>query len=140
MKNSIRHLGAAAFFGAAISLSPLAFGQEAVTTTTTSSADGTVTEFTPGSDTVVLRSETSSAPVSYSYSKSTTVVDQNGDPVDISVVKSGVPVHVFYDHDGDRMVARKIIVQRVTTAPDAVVQQPAVIQKETTTTTTTQEH
>ena len=131
MKNTIRHYGTAALLGLAVSLTPLALGQEAVTQTTTTSADGTVTEFSP--NTVVVHSETSSAPITYTYSKSTTIVDENGNPVDVSVVKSGVPIQVFYDHDGDNMVARRIVVHRVVddtaTAP--------VIKKETTTTTTT---
>ena len=143
MKIAIRPLGAAALLGAAVSLSPLAlpaFGQEAVTQTTTTSAAGTITEFTPGGDSVVLHSETSSEPIRYSYSKTTTVVDENGQPVDVSVIKTGVPVHVFYDRDGDQMVARRIVVQRTTAAPVVVAPAPAVIQKDTTTTTTTEQH
>ena len=140
MKNAIRKLGAAAFFGAAISLSPLAFGQAVTQITTSTPADGTITQFSPTGDTVVLHSETSAEPISYSYTKTTTIVDENGNPVDVSVIKTGVPVQVFYDRDGDQMVARKIVVRHVTTEP-AVVADPAVIvHKDTTTTTTTQGH
>jgi hypothetical protein len=137
MKKSIRSMYAVVLIGAAATFGSLASAQETVTQTTTStSADGTITEFTPGGDTVVLKSETSTEPVRYSYSKQTTIVDENGNPVDISVVKSGVPVHVFYDRDGDRMVARRIVVRRATTtAPDP----GTVIRKDTTTTTTTQD-
>jgi hypothetical protein len=139
MKRTIHQFGAAALVGAAISLSPLGFvasAQEAVSQTTTTSAGGTITEFSP--DSVVVHSETSSEPARYAYSKSTTVVDENGAPVDISVIKTGVPVQVFYDRDGDRMVARRIIVHRTVTEPAPVAPDPAtVIHKETTTTTTT---
>jgi hypothetical protein len=134
MKRAIRQYGTAALITAALSLSPLAFGQDAVTQTTTTSSDGTITQFSPTGDTVVLHSETSSQPITYSYTKSTTVVDESGNPVDVSVIKTGVPVHVFYDRDGDRMVARKIVVARTVQNVPA---QPAVIEKKTTTTTTT---
>jgi hypothetical protein len=138
MKRLIHEWGAAALLGAAVSLGPLALAQEAVTQTTTTSAGGTITEFSP--DSVVIHSETSTEPMRYSYSKATTVVDENGAPVDISVVKSGVPVQVYYDRDGDRMVARRIVVRRTTTEPAAVAPEPGVVlQKDTTTTTTTQD-
>jgi len=141
MKTAFRKFGAAALVGAAVSLTPLAFGQEAVTQTTTStSADGTITEFSPTGDDVVIRSETSTTPIRYSYSKSTTVVDQNGAPVDISVVRTGVPVHVFYDRDGDRMIARRIVVQRTTEAAPVVPDPGVVVHKDSTTTTTTENH
>jgi len=139
MKTTIQYISAGALIGAALAFGPAAFGQQTVitpvaqqqTTTTTTSSDGTVTEFSPTSDTVVLRSQTSTEPVRYTYSKTTTVVDQNGAPVDISVIKTGVPVQVYYDQDGDQMVARKIVVQ--TTPAD-----PGVVVKKTVTTTTTQ--
>jgi hypothetical protein len=143
MKKAIHHLGAATLLGAAATFAPLAMGQDAVTQTTTTTAaaadtaaDGTITEFSPASD-IVIRSDAGSTPVRYSYTKSTTVVDQNGAPVDISVVKTGIPVHVIYERDGDQVVARKIIVQHVTTEPQAV--EPVVVHKDTTTTTTTQQ-
>jgi len=133
MKRAIRYCGAAVLIAGALSLSPVALGQEAVSqVTTTTNAGGTITEFTPGGDTVVLRTETSSLPIRYEYTKTTTVVDQDGNPVDVSVIKTGVPVQVFYDQDGDRMIARKIVVRR--TEP---VDPGTVIKKTTTTTTTT---
>ena len=144
MKMTIRHCGTAALIAGALSLSPMAFGQDTVTTTTapdapvaqatttTTSSDGTITEFSPG-DSVVLRTESSSAPVRYIYNKTTTVVDESGNPVDVSVVKMGVPVHVFYAQEGGQMIARKIVVEQATTPA----QPDATIIKKTTTTTTT---
>ena len=134
MKKSIRHFGAAVLLGAFVSLGPVAFGQVSVSETTTTTSGGTVTEFSPSSDTIVLKSETSSSPVTYSYSKSTTVVDENGDPVDVSIVKSGVPVQVIYAKEGDRMIARKIIVRKHTASSGGVIEK----HEKTTTTETTQ--
>jgi len=105
--------------------------QAQMTTTTTTSA-GTISSYTP--DAMTIRTETSAAPVSYTFSKTTTYVDENGNPVSVDVVKSGVPVTVYYTQDGDRMVASKVVVRK-TVSTDAAA--PAVIEKKTTTTTTT---
>ena len=104
--------------------------QTTVQTTTTNGA-GTITEFSP--DTIILRSETSPDPVRYSYSKTTTYVDETGSPVSIETVKSGLPVTVFYTKIGDRMIATKVIVRKAVVVPIA----PAIIEQKTTTTTTT---
>lgn len=104
------------------------------TTTTTTSA-GTVSEFTP--DAISVRTTTSTSPTSYSFSKTTTYVDENGNPVSVDVVKSGMPVTVFYTQDGDRMVASKVVVRKTeTTTVPAPVVAPVIVEKKTTTTTT----
>ena len=106
---------------------------ETVQTTTATQSTGTINEFGP--DTIVIRSESAPAPIRYSYSKTTTYVDENGAPVSIETVKSGLPVTVEYTKIGDQLVARRVVVRR------AVVTTPAapVIEKKTTTTTTTTE-
>ena len=121
----------AAACGATLLLATASFAQTAVTTTT--STGGTITQFSP--DTLIIKTETSSSPVTYSYTKTTTYVDENGAPVSMDVVKSGLPVTV-YEKDGDRMVASKVVVKKVVTeaAPENV------IEKKTTTTTTTTDH
>ena len=102
-------------------------GQDSVQSTTTTSA-GTISEFSP--QTIVVKTQDSAAPVSYSYSKTTTYVDQNGNPVSMETVKSGLPVTVYYVKDGDNLVASKVIVRPIPTVPAATLQ-------ESTTTTTT---
>jgi hypothetical protein len=105
------------------------------TTTTTTSA-GTVSEFSP--DAISVRTTTSTSPTSYTFSKTTTYVDENGNPVSVDVVKSGMPVTVYYTQEGDRMVASKVVVRKTeTTVVPAPVVAPAVVEKKTTTTTTT---
>ncbi len=103
------------------------------TTTTTTQNLGTITEFSP--DTIVIRSESAPEPVRYSYTKTTTYVDENGAPVSIETVKSGLPVTVFYTRDGDRLVANRVVVRRA--VQPAVPAPGAVVEKKTTTTTTT---
>jgi hypothetical protein len=96
------------------------------TTTSTTSSQGLVSSFTP--DSMIVTSDTSPTPVSYTFTKTTTYVDENGNPVPVETVKSGVPVTVFYDRDGDRMVATRVVVRN--TDPNWTVT------KKTTTTTT----
>jgi hypothetical protein len=119
MKNTLHYLSSITVLGATLFTANLALAQTAIpssTTTTTTSAttsDGTVSQFSP--NTIVVSSTTSAPPVSYSYSKTTTYVDENGNPVSSETVKSGAPVTVYYTQDGDKMVATKVIVRKTTT-------------------------
>ena len=101
------------------------------TTSTTTSA-GTISEFSP--QTIVIRTETSPEPVRYTYTKTTTYVDETGAPVSISTVKSGLPVTMYYVRDGDKMVVSKVIVRK---AVETVPATPVIDEKKTSTTTTT---
>ena len=94
------------------------------TTTTTTSSDGTVATFSSGA--MTIESQNSPAPVNYTFSKTTTYVDENGNPVSVETVKSGVPVTVFYDRNGDQNVATRVVVHNA----------PTTVKKTTTTTTT----
>ena len=97
-------------------------------TTSTSTVDGsgTITTYTPGSDYISFRTETSSAPVKYYYTKTTTIVDSDGKTVEWSMLKPDMPVKYTYVKDGDRMV-----ISRITLA------KPVSYSEKTTTTTTT---
>ena len=98
------------------------------TTTSTSSIDGsgTITTYTPGSDYITFKTETSTTPVKYYYTKSTTIVDPEGKTVEWSMLKPDMPVKYTYVKDGDRMVISKITLTK-----------PVSSYEKTTTTTTT---
>jgi hypothetical protein len=120
MKNTIRNLSSLALLGAMLFTANIALAQTAApsapattSTTTTTTSAGTVSQFSP--DTIVVKTTTSAAPVSYSYSKTTTYVDENGNAVSSETVKSGAPVTVYYTQDGDKMVATKVVVRKTTT-------------------------
>ena len=101
----------------------------AVTTTSTSSIDatGTITTYTPGSDYLMFRTEASAEPVRYYYSpKETVLVDSEGATVDWKYLRSDMPVKYTYVKEGDRMIVRKITLQK-----------PVSYYEKTTTTTTT---
>ena len=98
----------------------------AVSTTTTA---GTISEI--GADTLIIRSETSPQPIRYRFSKTTTYVDETGAPVSFEMVKSGLPVTVYYVREGDQMVANRVVVRKQTTTSTNAVA-PAVIERNTT--------
>ena len=98
------------------------------TSSSTTSGTGTITAYTPGSDYISFRTETSTAPVKYYYTKKTVLVDADGKPVEWSLLRPDLPVRYEYVKDGDRMVVSKVTV----TKPLATFEK-----KETTTTTTT---
>ncbi len=108
-------------------------GVSATTSTSTSSLNGTgtITAYTPGSDYISFRTEKTSAPVKYYYTKSTTVVDPEGKTVELSALRPDMPVTYTYVREGDRMVVSKVTL----TKPLSYYEK-----KETTTTTTTSKH
>lgn len=121
-------------FALSLLVTPYAvYAQQSTTVNTMTATEtvGTISEVSP--DTLVIHSETSSSPMNYTYTKSTTYVDDAGVPVSIETVKSGMPVTVYYTQEGDRMVATKVVVRKTTTTTDG-----PTIQKRRTTTTTTE--
>jgi hypothetical protein len=102
-------------------------GVSTSTSSTTLSGSGTISAYTPGSDYISFRSETSAAPVKYYYTKSTTLVDPEGKTVEWSMLKPDMPVTYTYVKEGDRMVVTKVTLTKPI----------SYYKKETTTTTTT---
>jgi len=108
---------------------PAVTSSSSTTTTSTSTLDGTgtISTYTPGSDYIMFKSETSTAPTRYYYTKSTTIVDPEGKTVEWSMLKPDMPVRYTYVKEGDRMVISKITLTKPV----------STYEKETTTTTTT---
>jgi hypothetical protein len=102
-------------------------GVSASTTTSTMDGTGTITAFTPSSDYITFRTQTSAEPVKYYYTKETTVVDSEGNPVELSMLRPDMPVRYTYTKEGDRMVVTKVTLEKPV----------SYYKKETTTTTTT---
>ena len=92
---------------------PFAWAQvsETTTTTTTTDANGTITEYTPGS--AIVLKETS-GPVRYRFGNTVTYVTRSGRVLDPEVVRTrvkvGVPVRVHYTGTGDNMIVDRVIV------------------------------
>ncbi len=135
MKKTIHNIGSATFMGVMlITAQATLVAQTAVesTTSSTTTSAGTISEFSP--ETILIKTETAPEPVRYTYTKTTTYVDESGAPVSMALVKSGLPVTVYYVKDGDRMVASKVIVRKTVAAVPAA---PMIEEKKTSTTTTT---
>ena len=125
-------------------ISPFAGAQSSVTTTETSAAGvpaatttssttttsvGTISQF--GSDALTIQTTTDPAPIRYSFSQSTSYVDETGVPVAREMIKAGVPVTVHYVREGDRMIASRVVVRKTATATTTG---PTVIERNTTVT------
>jgi hypothetical protein len=102
---------------------------ESTTSTSTLSGSGTITAYTPGSDYITLRTESSTTPVKYYYSKKTVLVDPEGRTVEWTALKPDMPVTYTYTKEGDRMVVTKVTLAKPLSYYE---------KKESTTTTTTQ--
>src|SRR5690349_10774361 len=81
-------------------------GAQTVVSETTTTAEpvevvGTVTTRSP--DAVVVRTKEAAEPVRYAFTKTTEYVDEAGNRVEASIVKTGVPVSIRYVKEGDRM-------------------------------------
>jgi hypothetical protein len=113
-------------FGLALGLltqASVASADDTVTTTKSTTYSGVVSEMNPASSTIILRSEQSASPVTYTYSKETTFVDSSGNPVSASAIVNS-PVTVEYSTEGGRTVVRRV----VQTGP-ARIQQKTVTEK-----------
>ena len=109
----------------------------AQTTTTVTTTKGAFTEYVPGSETVVMRTETNPAPLRYVVTKQTKIVDESGAPVAIERISPGSPLAVEYTGTGERLVASRIVVQRPAAVTAPVTTAPVTTQDTATTTTTT---
>jgi hypothetical protein len=97
------------------------------TSTTTVDGTGTITAYTPGTDYLSFRTTASAEPVRYYYNpKETVLVDSEGATVDWKYLRSDMPVKYTYVKEGDRMIVRKITLEK-----------PLTYYEKTTTTTTT---
>ena len=103
-------------------------GSTGVTTSTSEvSGSGVITTYTPGSDYITFRTETSTEPVRYYYTTKTVLVDPEGRTVEWSALRPDMPVTYSYVKEGDRMVVTKVTLAKPVTT----------YKKEETTTTTT---
>jgi hypothetical protein len=106
---------------------PAVTTSSSTTSTSTIDGTGTITTYTPGTDYLSFRTETSTEPVKYYYNpKETIVVDSEGATVDWKLLRADMPVKYTYVKEGDRLIVRKITLMK-----------PVSYYEKTTTTTTT---
>ena len=107
-------------------IAPVAFAQTSTTTektttstapvagttkteTTTTYTDGTVTTYTPG-QTIVVRKEGVTDPISYTIGKTVHYMNKAGREIDEHMVKPGARVHVYYSGTGSTQVVERVVV------------------------------
>jgi hypothetical protein len=134
MKTDITKISTVLFaFGVCLWMTP-GFAQ---TTTTVTTTKGAFSEYVPNSETVVVRTDANPAPLRYSVTKQTTVVDESGAPIAVERISPGSQLSIQYTGSGERLVASRIIVQRPATVTAPVTSAPAVTEQTNTTSTTT---
>jgi len=100
---------------------------ETTTTTKTTTYSGVVSQIDPSASTIILKSETSPAPVTYNFSKETTFVDSTGKTVSSEAIMNS-PVTVEYSTEGGRTIVRRV----VQTGPPRTIQEKTTTRTETT--------
>lgn len=123
-------LGMVTFFN----WSNIAPAQTVVADVTTGS--GIVTDYAPGGEAIIVREESSAAPIRYALTERTTFIDETGAPVLAEKIASGMPITVHYVRDGDRMLASRVVVRRTMSTPVAV-SEPVVAERKVVAASTT---
>jgi hypothetical protein len=120
-------------------ISPLSAQQVVVDSTT--SYEGTVTQYEPVNQVLEVRRESTTTPMTYSVTPATTFVDEAGQPVRAERITSGVPITVHYMRQGDRMTATRVVVRRAVERTPVTVERveraPVTTERTSTVTTTT---
>lgn len=115
MKKILRNsIGALLLTGAIVSAN-IIFAQPVEVTKTTTTTEGTVSEFGPQS--IFIKTEPGIKPIRYIFSETTNYVDEEGKPVAFAQVKSGLPVTVYYTKVGDTLIASKVMVKKAAVVP-----------------------
>ena len=86
-------------------------GSKTETTTSTTSTEGTVSTFEPGK-TIVVRRVGVTDPISYTLGKTVQYVNRAGRTIEASLIRPGVPVHVYYDGTGSTQTVTKVVVDQ----------------------------
>jgi hypothetical protein len=77
-------------------------------TTTTTTSSGTVSEVSPSSSTIVLKSEGAPEQRRYVYNSHTAWIDSEGNTVSVDTVRNQ-PVTIYYEQNGDQLVVTRVV-------------------------------
>lgn len=125
MKSTIHQSFSSLLFIAALSTACVTSAQNIEATATSTTSEGTVSEFGPQG--IIIKTAAGTQPVRYISNETTNFVDENGNPVAAKLVTSGLPVTVYYTKVGDTLIASKIMVRRAAVAPATVITVPATV-------------
>ena len=119
-KSTIVTFAGALALGSIVAASQVAVAdmmEKSTTTTQSTTYSGTVSDVDPSSSTIILKSETATAPQKYVYTKETVFTDPAGHTVSYDAIKN-TPVTVYYTRDGDRMVVSKVVTTKPVTTTE----------------------
>jgi hypothetical protein len=97
---------------------------QTIVTTSPSTYTGVVSEINPTASTIILKSESAPAPVTYSYTPQTVFVDASGNTVSYEAIRN-VPVRVEYADQGGRTIVTRVVATRPIGAPAVVAPAPS---------------
>ncbi len=101
-------------------------GMEQRETTTTTTYSGTISDVSPSSSTIILKSDSSPQPVKYVYNDKTVWVDPAGNLVTMETVRNQ-PVTIYYQKEGDQMVVTKVVTHK--SMPSKIIEQKTTTTK-----------
>lgn len=61
-------------------------------------------------------------PVRYALTEKTTYVDENGNPIALTTVKSGLPVTIYHTRSDRTLIANKVIQRKAPSAPEPIIE------------------
>ena len=121
MKTTIHNCVGALLLTVALITASLALAQTVRETQVVTTTEGTLSAVNDGA--IVITSPNQLAPLSYTFNRTTTYVDEHGDPVEFKEVTTGLPVTIYYTKVGDTVIASKVMVRKtavVTSLPAQV--------------------
>lgn len=79
---------------------------------------GTLVSYNGTTKALVVATPESTAPISFTTNTATEILDEANNPLSVSALRNNIPVTVFYAKSDSEMIATKVIVRRVITAPN----------------------
>jgi hypothetical protein len=79
--------------------------------TSTTTRSGTVSEVSPSSSTIIIKSESEKPPSKYIYNSKTVWVDSEGNTVTMAALRDQ-PVTIYYEKQGDQLVVTRVVAQK----------------------------
>ncbi|CAN5823946.1 hypothetical protein BH11VER1_BH11VER1_24160 [soil metagenome] len=110
MKHLLRKSIGLLLFTGTLAASNVIFAQIVEVTKTTTTSEGTVSEFGPQS--IFVKTLPGIKPIRYVFSETTNYVDEEGQPVAATDIKSDLPVTIYYTKVGDTLFASKVVVRK----------------------------
>jgi sucrose-6-phosphate hydrolase SacC (GH32 family) len=78
---------------------------------------GTLISYNATTNSLVVATPESTAPITYKTNSQTELVDEANNPITVTALQDNAPVTVFYSKSPTEVIATRVIVRKVITAP-----------------------